>query len=80
MMPAMLLEPAGGKTLAPHQLWARLLIERGFLSSPGGTKDRYRSRPARRGRNIEDATSQSPDAGRPNDRRRRYSRLSVLHE
>lgn len=45
-MPAMLMEPAGGETFAPHQLWERLLIERGFLSSPSGTKDSYRIRPA----------------------------------
>lgn len=45
-MPATLLAPASGETLKPNQLWERLMLERGFLSSPSGAKDAYRTRPA----------------------------------
>jgi hypothetical protein len=45
-MPAMLMTPVTGETFEPKQLWERLMIERGFLSSPSGTKDAYRSSPA----------------------------------
>jgi hypothetical protein len=45
-MPAMLMEPTAGDTLDPQQLWDRLMVERGFLSSPGGPRDAYRQTPA----------------------------------
>lgn len=44
-MPAMPI-PVFGETLKPQQLWERLMIERGFLSSPSGAKDAYRTKPA----------------------------------
>jgi hypothetical protein len=37
---------SGEEPLTPEQLWERLVIERGFLSSPSGSKDAYRKTPA----------------------------------
>ena len=45
-MPAMLMTPATDETFNESLLWERLMIERGFLSSPSGTKDAYRASPA----------------------------------
>jgi hypothetical protein len=45
-MPAMLMAPVSGETLEPVQLWDKLMIERGFLSSPSGIQDAYRTMPA----------------------------------
>lgn len=45
-MPVMLMAPVSGETLDPRQLWDRLMLERGFLSSPSGPNDAYRHRPA----------------------------------
>ena len=52
-MPAMLMSPASGATFDEYQLWERLMIERGFLSSAGGPKDAYRASPATLPRNME---------------------------
>jgi len=35
-----------GPALSPWELWEHLLVQRGFLSSPAGPRDAYRSRPA----------------------------------
>ena len=45
-MPAMLIAPISGETFQPQQLWEYLIVQRGFLLSPSGAKDAYRTRPA----------------------------------
>jgi hypothetical protein len=45
-MSAMLMTPVTGETFEPEKLWERLMIERGFLSSPSGVRDAYRAIPA----------------------------------
>ena len=37
---------AGEPKLTPEEMWERLLLERGFLSSPSGARDAYRKEPA----------------------------------
>jgi hypothetical protein len=45
-MPAILMAPVSDETLEPAQPWESLMIESGFLSSPRGAKDAYRTQPA----------------------------------
>ena len=42
-MPAIGIIPVSNETFSPKSLWERLMVERGFLSSPSGVKDAYRA-------------------------------------